>query len=145
MSAVVFLGAGLVFGALLLVTVGVQERRVFGGAEPPLTGDERVAVVRAVSAGTPPGDRRLRAAADRLADRRARPPARPLVQGAVFGVFLLLALVLALTRTPWFWLGVLFWVVVICVALPAERRSRHAAERYLRAAPPSAASAPRSG
>jgi hypothetical protein len=58
----------------------------------------------------------------------------PRGQAVVFGLFLLLSLVLALTSTPWSWLGVLFWTAVICYEIPAERRRRSSAQRYLRVA-----------
>jgi hypothetical protein len=74
---------GLLFGSLCTLFLRRQDRRIWG--DEPMTGDEKVAAVRAVDRGAPPAEPGIRAAATRLAELRTTSSNRPGLIVALFG------------------------------------------------------------
>jgi Flp pilus assembly protein TadB len=133
MTLLVSLAMGLVFGGLTYLAVGYRERHAFAVSGRPLTGDERVAVVRAVDRVEPPGPPRLRAVADGIARRRAGESRSSVVSSVVvFGLMLALSVLLAVGGSPWWWAAVALWTVLVAYTLIGEPRRKAAARRYLR-------------
>ncbi|GGK95830.1 hypothetical protein [Mangrovihabitans endophyticus] len=122
---------GVVLGLMLWPYARAHERKLYGD----LTGDERVAVMRAVRAHDPPRDARLRDAGARLAHHWTSRQRQPRNQLIVFALLELLAVFAALTMTAWGWAAVVLLPPVAWYSVRIERRQRLAALRFLHAMP----------
>ncbi len=121
-----------VYGAVMGVTMRRQDRRAFQAGGQPLSGPERVAVVRAVRNGEPPSDPRLREAAVGYAHRLLRPVNSVAAIAVMVAVFTALALTLAVADGgAGAWLLVVVWLVLGAVLVGRTRRQRRHARAYL--------------
>jgi O-antigen/teichoic acid export membrane protein len=128
---------GLIFGGAMYLAVGRRERDAFAVDGRPLTGDERVTVVRAVDDVEPPAQARLREVATGVARRRAAESRSSVAIGfVVFGLMLALSVFLAISGSPWWWAAAGLWAVLIAYTAIVEPRRKAAARRYLKAAGP---------
>ncbi len=109
---------GLVMGSAHRRQQLAREQRTAG-----LTTQNRTLAVRASRCGPIPGDPATRAAAAALTrDLLEQITSQRGKNLAVFGAFILLALVQALTSSPWFWLGVLVFAAAVVVQLREPRK-----------------------
>jgi Flp pilus assembly protein TadB len=121
--------AGIVFGAVMGPLLARQNRRWQESIGSSSADDLRRA--RRVARGGPvPADPEQRALAHRLVTTQlGELRRRRRFAVAVFAIFLVLEVVMAVTRSPWFWLAAAFFAGMLALVLLYPRRlERRAAE-----------------
>ncbi len=122
----VALGGGVVGGAFFGVTMGLLMSRASARVVADLEGFspfERRVVARASWRGPVPEDPRLRAAARSLLERRRDQVRRTRrLSLVVFPVFVLLYVVMAITRSWWWWLAAVAFVGFLVLTLTTPAR-----------------------
>jgi hypothetical protein len=119
--------AGAAWGAVMVVLLRTQDRRVFGS----LTAGQRVEVLRSVDAGAVPADPALGPAAVAVARRRVHSSTPPVVQISFLGGLLLVAMALAIwARWSWWPLAIVYALAIPRVLI-LGRRQRRGAQQLL--------------
>ncbi|GAA3195621.1 hypothetical protein ACFO1B_00005 [Dactylosporangium siamense] len=125
-------GGGALFGVVFGLFLYRQDRQLWG--DQRLSGDERVAAVRAVDRGDPPSEPDVRTAATRVARLRTAPSNHPAAVVAMFGLLLVVALVEAAVLGNRFWWLIAGFVVVFAPWVTIRTvRQRSTARRFLAA------------
>jgi Flp pilus assembly protein TadB len=121
--------AGVLFGAVMGPLLARQNRRWRDSVGTSSTDDLRRAR-RAARGGPVPTDPEQRALAHRLVTTQlGELRRRRRLSVTVFSVFLVLEAVMAVTRSPWFWLAAAFFAAMLALVLAYPRRlERRAAE-----------------
>jgi hypothetical protein len=127
----VVLVGGVLFGTVMALIIRRLRRRFFAVGGRALSGRERLAVVRAVHKGERLPDGDLRAAAHRYAERQYAQNRQVWPVMAMVVVLGGLSAWLAVSDSPWWWIGVVLWPVVGGLLIWQSRRQRVVMRRYL--------------
>lgn len=114
--------SGTVFGLLMAASSYRQDRRLREAVDGLPPRQQQVAL-RAVARGPVPDEPEVRAAALRLAERQLAANRRfRTVNVVLFGGLLMVAASLAVTGSPWWWLGVALWSAALAGQVWTGRR-----------------------
>lgn len=140
-AALTWVVCGVAFGFFMSVAVGRQERKMFRVDGRALDGDQRQAAHRAFVTGQLPEDPLVVGAAVSMARMRLLWASRWVVTVVFVLAMCVLAVWLAVTGQPLWWVGLVFWIGMGTLMLHGLHRDRQRANRLLQAAGDEAATA----